>query len=105
MTTPDLGRVERIGNTVHRPVGPWTPAVHDLLRHLESVGIEVFAAAYGLADVTGLFDAVVAVQERDAVRRLADEGVEPQATWVSEGYLDELRARVAWSRANRNLFA
>ncbi|AUY47647.1 aminoglycoside phosphotransferase family protein [Streptomyces sp. CB01881] len=248
MTTRDLGRVERIGNTVHRPAGPWTPAVHGLLRHLEAVGyehaprvlgfdeqgrevltwisgesgpdgwaklvddqglitfagllrdyhdavagyqppdttcwstttsglvgdevichgdfgpwntvwrgarpigiidwdharpaprlhdvayaleyaapfrddgecmrwlryprppdrrhrLEVFAAAYGLTDTAGLVDAVLTVQEHgiDAVRRLAEQGHEPQATWVAEGHLDELRARLAWSRANRHL--
>lgn len=36
----DLGRVERIGDTVHRPVAPWTAALHGLLRHLEAVGYE-----------------------------------------------------------------
>lgn len=30
--------VVRIGNTVRRPAGPWTPAVHALLRHLHGVG-------------------------------------------------------------------
>jgi hypothetical protein len=30
--------VVRIGDTVHRPVRPWTPAVHAVLRHLEDVG-------------------------------------------------------------------
>lgn len=34
------GRVVRVGDTVRRPVGPWTPAVHALLRHLEQVGFE-----------------------------------------------------------------
>jgi Ser/Thr protein kinase RdoA (MazF antagonist) len=28
----------RIGDTVRRPTGPWTPAVHALLRHLDAVG-------------------------------------------------------------------
>jgi hypothetical protein len=32
--------VVRIGDTVRRPVGRWTPAVHSLLRHLEEVGFE-----------------------------------------------------------------
>lgn len=32
--------VVRIGDTVRRPVGPWTPAVHALLLHLEHVGFE-----------------------------------------------------------------
>ena len=30
--------VVQVGDTVRRPVGRWTPAVHSLLRHLESVG-------------------------------------------------------------------
>src|SRR5260370_18632454 len=32
------GAVIRIGRTVHRRAGPWTRAVHDLLRHLERLG-------------------------------------------------------------------
>ncbi|MEQ7127157.1 aminoglycoside phosphotransferase family protein [Actinopolymorpha sp. B11F2] len=35
---PPPRRVERVGDTIRRPVAPWTPAVHALLRHLESVG-------------------------------------------------------------------
>ena len=27
--------VVRVGDTVRRPVGAWTPAVHNLLQHLE----------------------------------------------------------------------
>ncbi|MEU1376052.1 phosphotransferase [Streptomyces triculaminicus] len=34
-----VGAVRR-GGAVHRPVQPWTPAVHALLRHLEAVGLE-----------------------------------------------------------------
>lgn len=30
--------VVRVGDTVRRPAGPWTPAVHALLNHLHSVG-------------------------------------------------------------------
>ena len=30
--------VQRQGNVVLRPAGPWTPTVHSLLRHLEEVG-------------------------------------------------------------------
>jgi len=30
--------VVRVGDTVRRPVGPRTPAVHALLRHFERVG-------------------------------------------------------------------
>lgn len=34
------GGVVRIGDTIRRPVGPWTPAVHAHLRYLEDVGFE-----------------------------------------------------------------
>lgn len=30
--------VVRVGDTVRRPAGPWTPAVHDLLYHLSAAG-------------------------------------------------------------------
>ena len=33
-------RIEKIGDTVHRPTSYWTPAVHDLLNYLESVGFK-----------------------------------------------------------------
>jgi hypothetical protein len=30
----------RVGDTVRRPVGPWTPTIHALLRHLEAAGFD-----------------------------------------------------------------
>jgi Phosphotransferase enzyme family len=33
-----FGTVVRVGDTVRRETGPWTPAVHALLRHLEAAG-------------------------------------------------------------------
>ena len=30
-----INTVKRVGNTVIRPAGPWTPSIHDLLNHLE----------------------------------------------------------------------
>ena len=32
--------VVRVGDTVRRATGPWTPAVHALLRHLEHIGFD-----------------------------------------------------------------
>ncbi|MFD7510149.1 aminoglycoside phosphotransferase family protein [Streptomyces sp. NPDC059853] len=68
--------------------------------------LEVFAGAYGLTSTDGLADAVIDMQERtkEQVRRLALEGHQPQVDWVANGYLDELAARVAWSRHHRHLF-
>lgn len=36
----NLNQAVRVGDTVRRRAGPWTPAVHTLLRYLESVGFE-----------------------------------------------------------------
>lgn len=42
--------VVRVGNTVRRPAGAWTPAVHAFLVHLESVGFEGSPRSYGIDD-------------------------------------------------------
>jgi Phosphotransferase enzyme family len=34
------GGVVRVGDTVRRPAGPWTPAVHALLAHLHAAGFD-----------------------------------------------------------------
>lgn len=39
--------VVRVGQTVRRQPGPWTPAVHALLRHLEQVGFTAAPRALG----------------------------------------------------------
>jgi hypothetical protein len=38
----------RIGDTVHRRAGPWTPAVHALLAHLHRVGFNAAPEAIGM---------------------------------------------------------
>ena len=42
--------VVRVGDTVRRPVGRWTPAVHSLLRHLEAAGFEGAPRVLGFDD-------------------------------------------------------
>jgi 8-oxo-dGTP diphosphatase len=39
MTGGNVGGAVRIGSTVRRPIGPWTPAVHALLDHLQRNGL------------------------------------------------------------------
>lgn len=46
--TANRGRVIRVGDTVHRPSGAYTPAVHALLRHLAAAG---FSGAPRVLDV------------------------------------------------------
>jgi hypothetical protein len=43
-------RVVRIGDTVRRPVHPWSPSVHELLLHLERAGFPFSPRFHGLDD-------------------------------------------------------
>lgn len=70
--------------------------------------IEAFLDAYGIpAD----FDVAEAVAQRirytnEHVRFLADQGHEPQRTWVAEGSVEkEHLAEIAWIEGNRTLFS
>jgi hypothetical protein len=40
--------IVRVGDTVRKPSGPWTPAVHDLLRHVEDHGFTGAPRALGI---------------------------------------------------------
>ncbi|HEY4019472.1 MAG TPA: aminoglycoside phosphotransferase family protein [Pseudonocardiaceae bacterium] len=42
--------VYRIGDTVRRPAHPWTPRVHQLLRHLTEAGFDASPNVYGYDD-------------------------------------------------------
>jgi hypothetical protein len=67
--------------------------------------IEIFCDAYGIpvpADITSR----VAWQQRPVLQNcqaLASQGIEPQATWVREGYLDTVRARSTGQNPSRSL--
>ncbi|TWD75029.1 phosphotransferase family enzyme [Kribbella amoyensis] len=39
LTGGNVGGAVRVGDTVRRPTGPWTPAVHGLLNHLAAAGL------------------------------------------------------------------
>ncbi len=67
--------------------------------------VQVFLAAYG--DLLP-FDVVDAVIDRiqatsDLVRALADQGQEPQRTWVADGALEQEAAEITWIREHRDL--
>ena len=44
----NVGGAVRVGATVRRPTGPWTPAVHDLLHHLHARGLDAVPQALGV---------------------------------------------------------
>lgn len=41
----------KVGDTVRRPVGPWSPTVHSLLEHLEGVGFDAAPRLLGMDDL------------------------------------------------------
>lgn len=50
LTTNTKHPIVRVGNTVHRPTSWWTPAVHELLKYLESVGFKYSPRVLGFDD-------------------------------------------------------
>ena len=98
--------IVRVGDTVRRPSGWWTPAVHFAEVPDRRLRLEVFADAYGLTTTSGLIDDVIARQRLTIlhVEVLAVRGLEPQVTWVADGTLDRSRQLVVWAEENRELF-
>lgn len=80
----NVGGAVRVGDTVRRPAGPWTPAVHGLLRHLAVVGLDA------IPDVRGLDD-----QGREILGYLPGRSVDVDAEVVSDALL---AAAVRWLR-------
>src|SRR5882757_4970271 len=46
----NIGGAVRVGSTVRRPTGPWTPAVHGLLNHLAAAGLAGVPRVLGFDD-------------------------------------------------------
>lgn len=69
--------------------------------------IEAFLDAYGMPADFDVADAVIRRRHTTSehVRFLADQGQEPQKTWVAEGSLDEEAAEIMWIEENRSLFS
>lgn len=63
--------------------------------------IEVFCEAYGIAVPDDVVAQVVGQQRlvNELCESLGRRGIEPQATWIEQGHLDELRARVKWTES------
>jgi aminoglycoside phosphotransferase (APT) family kinase protein len=50
LTGGRLSQVARVGDTVRRTAGPWTPGVHALLRHLRERGFDLAPDPLGIDD-------------------------------------------------------
>lgn len=84
LTGGNVGGAVRIGDTVRRPTGPWTPAVHGLLRHLESAGLDGVPRVLGI-DGSG----------REILSYLPGHGIDVDNESVSD---ELLAAGAAWLR-------
>jgi len=93
MDTPDeiplpggnVGGAVLVGDTVRRPTGPWTPAVHELLAFLTDAGLPHVPRVLGIDDrgreiLTYLPGEVVPIGERD----LTDGQLASAARWLRE---------------------
>jgi aminoglycoside phosphotransferase (APT) family kinase protein len=67
--------------------------------------IRVFTEAYGALPTFDVVDVVTTRMQAtsDHCRALADQGQEPQRTWVTDGALEQEAAEIAWVREHRNL--
>lgn len=69
---------------VHRPTGPWTPAVHELLRFLGERGLDGIPVVYGVDD-----------EQREVLSYLPGETLDPESDQPSD---DALAAAAGWLR-------
>lgn len=84
-----VGGATRVGRTVRRPTGPWTPAVHELLGYLRDQQLR------GIPDVLGVDD-----QGRESLSYLEGRGVQPDSEIVLDNVLEEA---VSWLREYHDL--
>lgn len=80
--------VRRVGDVVIRATGPWTPAVHALLRHLEVVGFDGAPRLVG----SGFDDGDDGDARHEVLTYLEGDFVHPRA-WTEAG-IEELGALV-----------
>jgi hypothetical protein len=84
----NTGGAVRVGDTVRRVPGPWTPSVHALLRHLEAVGFSAASRALGFDD-----------QGREMLSYLPGEVVGETKPWPGWVHTDAALLQVAsWLR-------
>lgn len=84
----NAGGAVRIGDTVRRPAGPWTPAVHSLLEHLDRVGFTRAPKPLGLDE-----------QGREVLSYLPGTTVGSRRPWPAWVHSDDALAQVArWLR-------
>lgn len=84
LTGGNVGGAVRVGDTVRRPTGPWTPAVHALLRHVHAAGLDAVPEVLGIDE-----------QGREVLSFLPGRTVDVDAEVVSDALLADA---VGWLR-------
>ena len=110
MAGGNVGGAVRIGSTVRRPTGPWTPAVHALLAHLDVVGLDGVPRVLGVDDrereVLTYVPGRVAAQDGETVR---DVDVQQLGEWLRRYHAAVLDFRpppgAPWRTMDRSLAA
>jgi Phosphotransferase enzyme family len=74
----NAGGAVLVGGTVRRPTGPWTPAVHALLRHLEAAGFTRAPRVLGMDE-----------HDREVLTYLPGETIGTARPWPSWIHSDE----------------
>ncbi len=82
LTGGDVNLVVRIGDTVRRPTGPWSPAVHALLRHFDAVGFDGAPRFLGIDEQGREILSYVAGEPGHAPAPASDEVVEELARLI-----------------------
>jgi len=84
----NVGGATRVGATVRRPTGPWTPAVHALLAYLDAAGLGAIPKVRGL-DETG----------REILDYVPGDTADAHDPWPAWVWSDTLLVQVAeWLR-------
>jgi hypothetical protein len=85
----NVGGAVRVGNTVRRAVGPWTPAVHALLAHLADKYLSGAPRPLGFDD-----------RGREVLTFIAGETVGSRKPWPAWTHAEDTLDQVArWMRA------
>ncbi len=79
-----MGGATRVGRTVRRPTGAWTPAVHELLTYLHDNGLGAIPRLHGMSD-----------DGREVLEYVEGRGVPIDAEVVLDSVLEEA---VVWLR-------
>ena len=80
----------RVGDTVHRDAGPWTPTVHRLLDHLHTRGVIWVPRPVGMADGREVVTYLDGTVPRDPM---------PDWTWTDAALIDAAQRLAAVHRA------